>query len=101
MRLHHIAFGLALICAAFAWAAPMAWDRHVVLVLLALAMAACGLVLATGSKLLDIVHPSRNEHYSRRDVNRAFDAGRDTGASAGPDQDTVRRWRREGFEHGG
>jgi hypothetical protein len=98
MRLHHIAFGVAAITGAFAFAAPMAWDRHVGLVLLTVAVVAVGLVLATGSKLLDLLHPARTEHYSRRDVNRAFDAGHDHGASAGPSEETRRRWQREGFE---
>lgn len=98
MRLHHIIFGACGITAAFAWAAPMAWDRHAGLVALALGLAAVGLVLATGSKLLDLVHPTRTEHYSRRDVNRAFDDGWDHGSANGPSEETRRRWQREGFE---
>jgi hypothetical protein len=98
MRLHHIAFGSALICVAFAFAAPMAWDRHALLVVITLALCVVGLVLATGSKLLDLIHPARNERYSRRDVNRAFDDGWDHGASTGPSDETRRRWQREGFE---
>lgn len=99
MRLHHIAFGLALICAAFAWAAPMAWDRHALLVAATLVLVVVALMLATGSALLDIIHPSRTERYSRRDVNRAYRAGRDQGAAEGPTDETRRRWAREGFEH--
>lgn len=98
MRLHHIVFGSALITAGFAWAAPMAWDRHALLVVLTLALCVVGLVLATGSKLLDLIHPTRTEHYGRRDVDRAFRAGRDQGAAEGPTDETRRRWQREGFE---
>lgn len=100
MRLHHITFATAGIVAAFAWAAPMAWDRHALLVFVALNLAVVGLFLATGSKVLDVIHPSRNEHYSRRDLNRAFDDGWDYGASTGPSDETRRRWQRQGFEHG-
>lgn len=99
MRLHHIAFGSALICAGFAWAAPTSWDRHAALVLLALILCLVGLVLVTGSKVLDLLHPTRAERrYSQRELDRAFRGGRDQGAAEGPSVETWRRWRREGFE---
>lgn len=98
MRLHHVTFGAALICAGFAWGAPMAWDRHAALVLLTLALVLVGLVLATGSALLDVIHPTRKaQRYSRRELDRAYRAGHDTGAAEGPTEATLRRWRYEGF----
>lgn len=98
MRLHHIAFGSALICAGFAYAAPMAWDRHAALVLLTLGLVVVGLVLATGSALLDVIHPTRKAtRQSQRDLDRAFRAGQDDGRTMGPTEATLRRWRHEGF----
>lgn len=100
MRLHHIAFGVAAICATFAWAAPMAWDRHAACVALAAIFCVVGLVLATGSALLDLLHPTRAERrHSQRDLDRAFRAGRDSGL--GPTEATLARWRREGFSEPG
>lgn len=100
MKLHHIAFGAALICAAFAWAAPMAWDRHAVAVLVTLALCLVGLALATGSLVLDFLHPRRAERrHSQRDLDRAFRAGRDSGL--GPSEATLARWSREGFSSPG
>lgn len=105
MRLHHIAFGSALICAAYAWAAPTSWDRHAALVAAAAALVVVGLVLATGSKVLDVIHPSRNDRRNARlhtrDLERAFGAGRDQGAAEGPSARTLARWRREGFSEPG
>ncbi len=98
MRLHHFAFGSALIAAAFAWGAPMSWDRHALLVIVTLGLCTVGLVLATGSKFLDLIHPARIEHFGRRDLDRAFRAGRDQGAAEGPTDETRRRWQRQGFE---
>jgi hypothetical protein len=98
MRLHHLAFGIALICAGFAYAAPMAWDRHAFLVIATLFWIGMGLALATGSKFLDLVHPTREEvRLSQRDLDRAYRAGRDQGAAEGPSEATLRRWRHEGF----
>jgi hypothetical protein len=96
MRLHHVAFGAAAICAAFAWAAPMAWDRHAALVVVTLGLCVVGLALATGSLVLDALRPGRREQrYSQRQLDRAFRAGRDSGL--GPTEATLARWRREGF----
>jgi hypothetical protein len=97
MRLHHIAFGAALICAGFAWAAPMAWDRHLAVAAFAWAWLIVGLVLVTGSKALDIFHPARNDRYNRRALDKAFNEGRSLGAVDGPSERTLARWRREGF----
>lgn len=101
MRLHHIAFGIALICAAFAWAAPMSWDRHVVFVAWTLLWCLTGLVLATGSKVLDVIHPTRNDRFSQRAMDKAFNEGRSLGAVDGPSERTLARWRREGFPEPG
>jgi hypothetical protein len=97
VKLHHIAFGAALICAAFAWGAPMAWDRHAFLVVVTLALCFVGLVLATGSKILDVIHPGRDDRYDRRALDKAFNEGRSLGAVEGPSEKTLARWRREGF----
>lgn len=101
MKLHHIAFAVALICAGFAWGAPMAWDRHAACVILAAIFVLIGLTLATGSALLDVIHPTRNDRRNARlhtrDLDRAFNAGRDLGSAEGPTEATLRRWSREGF----
>ena len=102
MRFHHLAFGVALICAAFAWAAPTSWDRHALLALFAIGFCVLGLALATGSALLDFLHPRRAERrHSQRDLDRAFRAGRDLGAAEGPSASTLARWSREGFSEPG
>jgi len=97
MKLHHIAFGCALISAGFAYGAPMAWDRHAFLVVLTLVLCVVGVALATGSKLLDVIHPTRNDRYNQRALDKAFREGRSLGAVEGPDEKTLARWRREGF----
>jgi hypothetical protein len=99
MRLHHIAFGIALICGGFAWAAPMAWDRHAALVVFTLVWCVIGFALATGSKFMDAIHPERNDRYNQRALDKAFNAGRDSGL--GPSERTLARWRREGFPEPG
>ncbi len=77
MRLHHLAFGGALVCAALAWGAPMAWDRHLALVVAANALFVLGLVLAIGSGVLDLLHPRRAERrHSQRELDRAYRMGR-------------------------
>jgi predicted phage tail protein len=99
VRLHHIVFGSALIAAAFTWAAPAAWDRHVAGLIVTAFLVGLGLMLATGSAVLDFLRPRRKQiRYSQREVDRAYRAGRNTGAALGPDDETRRRWRREGFE---
>lgn len=100
MSFHRLAFAVAMICAVFAWAAPMSWPRHALLIVAALCLLTLGLALTVGSTLLDIIHPSRNrkDGYSARDLNRAYQAGHDTGAAEGPTDATRRRWAREGFE---
>jgi GNAT superfamily N-acetyltransferase len=98
MRLRHIPFGLAALCAATTFEAPMAWDRHALLVTATLLLVAVGLVGVVGAGLWDIVHPApRHAGYSRRDLDRAYRAGHDTGAAEGPTDVTRRRWQREGF----
>lgn len=73
MRLHNVVFVAALICAALAWGAPMAWDRHLALVVAALALVVVGLALATGSLVLDVLSPRRAERrHSQRELDRAF-----------------------------
>jgi hypothetical protein len=96
MRLHHVAFTCALIAGGFAWAAPMAWDRHALLVIVALGFCFLGSALATGAAMMDFLHPERRERrYSQRQLDRAFRAGRDSGI--GPTEATLARWRREGY----
>jgi hypothetical protein len=96
MRLHHIAFGCALICAGFAWGAPMSWVYHAGLTALTLALCVLGLALATGAAMMELVHPGRRERrYTQRQLDRAFRHGRDSGI--GPSEATLARWRRQGF----
>lgn len=101
MRLHHIAFVIALICAGFAYAAPMAWDRHFFIAFVGVAWFFVGLVLATGSKFFDLVRPVREQARNERALNKAFNEGRSLGAVDGPSARTLARWRREGFPEPG
>jgi hypothetical protein len=99
MRLHHIVLGSALAAGALTWAAPAAWDRHVAGFIATMVLLSVGLSLATGSALLDFLRPRRKQiRYSQRALDRAYRAGRNTGAALGPDDETRRRWAREGFE---
>jgi hypothetical protein len=97
MRLRHVPFGVAALCAAATLEAPMAWDRHALLVTATVLLVGLGLVGVIGAGLWDIVHPHPRHAYSQRDLDRAYRSGHDTGAATGPSDDTRRRWQREGF----
>jgi hypothetical protein len=102
MKLSTISFGVAAIALAFTFGDSAAWDRHLVLFAVALVAIATGLGWAALEAIGRLLRPRRADmRASQRELDRAYRAGRDTGAAEGPTAATLRRWRSEGFTERG
>jgi hypothetical protein len=95
--MRHLPLGMAAIVGVFVFYLPASWSWHLMGIFV-IWFLFCGWVLgAMGRALLDVTRPRRRERMGRRELDRAWKAGRDHGAAAGPSVETLQRWRRQGF----
>lgn len=115
MKFSTMIFVSAGIVGVFAEAAPTSWPRHlagaaVCLIMLWIGLGFAGVArvprnllwAAVGFVVALVVGGRRVDmRASQRELDRAYRAGRDTGAAEGPTESTLRRWRSEGFTERG
>jgi hypothetical protein len=96
-RVVHWLFLLAAMCFAFTFLVPASWPRHVILFAVGLTLLAAWIAGAFAAALWDLLQKLLHGNAGRRQLDAAYRAGHDAGATEGPSAATLARWRRQGF----